>query len=264
MVTEPSALTVQPVQPGGHAHVGVTGEHISVAVAETVSGEPSHVEEAAEIEHVIAGGVWSTTMSVCVHMAIAPVESVAWKVSEAPLLPYAVDIEVVPSVLVTQPSALAGHEPYMVSEEPQPPEATAATVVVPVESHSTVAAATVGQVMTTGTSVIWSVSLHVAALPELSLAEHTMICPLLPKSALTVTLPSALTVQPMALAGHAHLAAHVPSQTSEAEAETLIGAEPHGTSLAEMEQVIAGGVVSTTAMVHVLIAVSPVAGEVAV
>jgi len=123
MVTEPSALTVQPVQPGGHAHVGVTGEHMSVAVAETVSGEPSHVEEAAEMEHVIAGGVWSTTVSVCVHMAMAPVESVTWKVSDAPLLPYAVEIEVVPSVLTTQPSALAGHEPDMVREEPQPPDA---------------------------------------------------------------------------------------------------------------------------------------------
>jgi len=53
-------------------------------------------------------------------------------------------------------------------------------------------------------------------------------------------------VQPAALAGHEQTVATVPSQTSVAEAETVMGAELHCVDAVEMAQVMDGGVVSTT------------------
>jgi len=49
--TEPSALTVQPLQPGGHAQVTVAAEQVSVAVAEMSILPELHVACAVDIEH---------------------------------------------------------------------------------------------------------------------------------------------------------------------------------------------------------------------
>jgi len=108
------------------------------------------------------------------------------------------------------------------------------------------------------------VSLHVAALPELSVAVHVMTWPLLEKSAATATEPSALTVQPTQPGGQTHEVATVPSQTSLAEAEMSIGWPPQVHDGADIAQVMAGGVVSTTVSEHVAVAVRPVSAEVAV
>jgi hypothetical protein len=61
--TVPSALTVQPLQPVGHAHVTVALVHESEAVAETVIGPELQTAEASDIEHETTGGVVSTTLS---------------------------------------------------------------------------------------------------------------------------------------------------------------------------------------------------------
>jgi hypothetical protein len=51
MVTLPSALTVQPVQPAGQAQATVAAEQVSVAEADTLIGEEPHAAVAAEMEH---------------------------------------------------------------------------------------------------------------------------------------------------------------------------------------------------------------------
>ena len=58
--------------------------------------------------------------------------------------------------------------------------------------------------------------------------------PLLDSSAAMDTLPSALTVQPVQPAGQAQ-ATVAAEQVSVAEADTLIGEEPHAAVAAEME-----------------------------
>jgi len=80
--------------------------------------------------------------------------------------------------------------------------------------------------------------------------------PLLPKSALTDTLPSALTVQPVAPAGQAHEMVGV-VQTSEPVAETVTGPALHCDEAAEMAHWMVGGVVSTTAMELVQLQLGP-------
>jgi len=129
------------------------------------------------------------------------------------------------------------------------------------EQHSTVTGG--GHVTTGGGAVMAMVSLQHAELPAWSVAVQTTTMPLLPKSALTETLPSALTVQPVAPAGQAQVGAIVPSQISLAVAETVTGPELHCDEAAEMAHVIDGGVVSTTVSELVQDAVRPV-DEVAV
>jgi len=108
------------------------------------------------------------------------------------------------------------------------------------------------------------VSLHVAALPELSVAVHTMTWPLLELSAEIVTEPSALTVQPVHPGGQTQAAATGPWQTSVALAETLSASPLQEDEGDDSAQVIAGGVVSTTVNEQVAVDDRPVSAEVAV
>jgi len=122
------------------------------------------------------------------------------------------------------------------------------------EAHSYVAAA--GHVRTGGGAVTVTVSLQVAELPAESVAVQTIVLPLLAKSAAIVTLPSALTVQPVQPAGQAHATVGV-VQTSEPVAETVMGPELHCAVDAEMAHWMVGGVVSTTVMELVQLQLGP-------
>lgn len=197
----------------------------------------------------------STTDSVLLHVAVWPSAAVAVKVTELPLLASTAE-SVAEFPLATKPTAV-GDEQVAATVTATLEHASAATAeksaVLP---HSTAAVGPV-QVMVGAGAVMDSVSLQVAELPALSVAEQMTTMPLLAESVVMDTLPSALTVQPTQPAGQAQATVAVDEHESVAVAETEMAASPHIAAAAEMEHCTLGGVVSTTASVLLQVAVWP-------
>jgi hypothetical protein len=197
-----------------------------------------------EIAHTATGGVVSTTVNCALQEAVWPVTDVAVKLSDTPVLAYALAIMAEPSALATKPTTVVDeHVAVTLGITVAHVSATVAASVEVPELHSTLSA--LGQVMVGGADVIASVSLHVAVLPAESVAVQIMTTPLLLKSDETDTLPSALTVQPLQPGGQAQATVAV-VQVSEPVAETEMGPDSHAAEAAEMAHWTVGGVVSTT------------------
>jgi hypothetical protein len=121
--------------------------------------------------------VVSTTVNWLLHEAVWPVTDVAVKLTERPLLAYALASVTEPSAFAVNPTAVADeHVAATLGITVAHVSATVAARLVVPAPHSTLSP--VGHVMDGGAAVIASVSLQVAELPDWSVAVQTMTRPL--------------------------------------------------------------------------------------